>query len=221
MLEYDQVRNLQHHPTPMLRYGLNPYGEPLYRIVFTQSRRHLVGGAWAGEGNTYHWVPKYRQITAPWILERWRPEVVSRKKWETEMVDPVSGWPLLGPYPSRGDYDMVWEFDSGVAADSLDNIVANVERRMLRQVAENQAMLRREYEQEEKDQKRESSDEVRDCLRYRNCAPLSAGRFGRGTKTAPELKTANELGLPITRRNARRNPKDLRGLDVTSSLSVR
>ena len=45
--EYDPQLNLRHFPTlPMAVYGLNQYGENLYRVVFAESRRHLIGGQW-------------------------------------------------------------------------------------------------------------------------------------------------------------------------------
>lgn len=218
MLEYDPVSSLQHHPTPNLkRFGVNPYGEPLYRIVFAASRRHLVGGCWADGEWAYHWVPKYKHAKSAWILERWDVERLSKAEWDRTMVDPVSGWLLFGPYPSRGDYDLAWEFDKGVAADSLDNIVGAIERGRTYSFQDVRDAVASDYAYDERDSKQQAEQEVRDACRYRGNAPLSFGRHGRGTKTVPELRSAEELGLPVPRQT-KRNPRDLRGLDVTSTL---
>src|ERR1035441_2170118 len=122
-LEYDPVSSLRHWPTPMSQYGKTPYGDNLYRIVFRDSRRHLVGGTWPDGGSGYHWVPKYRARDSAWIVGRGRPESMTKLQWDTQLIDPISGWLLLGPYPARGDYELVWEFDRGVDSDSLDRIV--------------------------------------------------------------------------------------------------
>ena len=224
-LEYDPKVNLRHYPMPMAKYGTNPYGEPLYRIVFRDSRRHLVGGAFAGEGPAYHWVPKYRHVSAAWILERWHTAFeftrMSQLQWDTTMVDPVSGWLILGPYPSRGEYDLVWEFDQGVSADSLDNIIAAIEKGRQRSFGEVRAAHDAEYQAEEKETRRLAQEEIRDAVTAFGIAPMSSlSGVNRGTKTVPELRSAQELGLRAPRRNFRRNPKDLRGLDYTSTLMV-
>lgn len=221
MFEYDPVASLQHHPTPNLRrFGVNPFGEPLYRIVFAESRRHLIGGCWADGEWGYHWVPKYKNISAKWILERWDSEKLSKAEWDRTMVDPVSGWLLFGPYPARGDYEKAWEFDKGVAADSLDNIVAAIERGRMYSFQTVRDSIAADYAYDERDSRVQAEAEVRDACRFRGNSPLSFGRHGRGSKTAPNLKSAEELGLPIPQ-NVNRNPKDLRGLDVTSNLTTR
>jgi hypothetical protein len=211
--EYDPASSLRHWPTPMGRFGKNPFGENLYRIVLTESRRHLVGGLWPDGATGYHWVPKYRSVKAPWILERWRWEMLSKAKWD-ELVDPVSGWPLFGPYPTRGDYELVWEFDAGVDADSLDNIIGFVNRRDSWSFQDHRDRVAAEYQQEENDIRKAGRDEIRDCMTAFGGAPISYGRFGRGTKTQQDFATAQDMNLPIPRGR----PQNLNGLEVTSSM---
>lgn len=221
MFEYDPVTSLRHWPTPMQKYGKNPFGEPLYRIVFRDSRRHLVGGTWPDGATGYHWVPKYREVQAPWILERWYASheftKMSQAQWDLTMVDPVSGWLILGPYPSRGEYDMVWEFHPG---DNLDQVIAAVERGRDRSFTEVRDAHHAEYQQEQKTARADRFHELRDAQTAFGGDALSAGRFGRGTKTTPNLLSAEELGLPIPKAGRLRNPSDLRGLDVTSTLTA-
>ena len=183
ILEYDPKVNLAHYPLPMGKYGKTPFGDNLYRIVRTDSRRRLVGGEWFGGERMYHWVPAYRNCSAPWILEMWRPEPMSIRQWN-ELSDPATGWPLFGPYPSRGDYELVFEFDFGVAADSLDNIIAAVGAKQKRSFQDDRDILAREYDYEQGKFKQDSYEDIRDGMTAFGGAPLSYGRHGRGTKTA-------------------------------------
>lgn len=218
MFEYDPVANLQRHPTPnMARFGLNPYSEPLYRIVYSDSVRHLVGGEWPDGSRSYHWQKKYSQLHA-WVLEKWQAPDCSPAIWDSR-IDPLSGFPVLGPYPARGYYELAFVFDKGVDADDLDSLVAAIERKRTMSFQDCRDAIARDYAYEETDTRNQSEAEIRDAVRYRGNAPLSAGRFGRGTKTTPDLVFAEQIGLPIPR-SVRRNPKDLRGLDVTSNLTT-
>ena len=211
--EYDPATSLQHWPTPMGRFGKNPFGENLYRIVLASSRRHLVGGLWPDGDTGYHWVPKYRSVKAAWILERWRWEMLSKLQWDA-LVDPVSGWPLFGPYPARGDYELVWEFEAGVDADNLENIIGFVDRRDSWSFQDHRDRIAAEYQQEEKDIRNAGRDEIRDCMTAFGGAPISYGRFGRGTKTQQDFATAQDMNLPIPSGR----PQNLNGLEVTSSM---
>ena len=217
--EYDPATSLRHWPTPMGRFGKNPYGGNLYRIVLAESRRHLVGGTWAGGETGYHWVQKYRGLRAAWILERWYSAFefarMGRTEWDRTMTDPQSGWLILGPYPERGEYDLAWEFDLGVDADGLEKIIGAIERGRQRSFQDVRGAHADEYEKETRDQKRDTYDEIRDCMTFRGAAPLSYGRHGRGTKTAPPMRSANELGLPVPRMAGGQN---LNGLKYSSTM---
>lgn len=203
LAEYDPVTDLRHWPTPMSRFGKTPFGDNLYRIVFRDSRRHLVGGCWADGSTGYHWVPKYRAVSSPWILERWYNAFeftkMTQARWDREMVDPVSGWLILGPYPTRGEYDLVWQFDAGVDADSLEKIVGAIERARGRSWEDVRGAHKAEYEYEEKETSTNNYLDLRDGMTAFGGAPLASSRIGRGTKTRPMLKSANELGLPVPR----------------------
>ena len=223
MLDYDPKTSLRHFPISMGRFGKNEFGENLYRIVFTVSRRHLVGGAWqtkcimcagygcpacGGKGATeaergYKWRVRYPAVKSPWILERWYDAYsytrMTKTQWDFEMVDPVSGWLLFGPYPSRGEYDLIWEFDEGVCSDNLDQIIAASNFGRTRSFQDVRDFHAKEYAGEEKDRKREDYSSIRDSMSAFGGAAMSSGRHGRGTKTVSDLLTANELGLPLPR----------------------
>lgn len=222
--EYDPVTDLKHWPIPMAKYGKTPYGGNLYRIVLASSRRHLVGGCWPDGEIAYHWVPKYRKIESPWILERWSMPVETRRQWDSR-VDPVSGWLINGPYPDRGDYDLAWEFSYGVDADNLDTIVGAIERGRQRSFEDIRQAHKAEYAAEEKETRSNTYDEIRDAYTAYGSRPFAGGHVSRGTKTITPQKTAEELGLPIPRAKVKeplkitsRRTVDLREMQVTNSL---
>lgn len=203
----------------MGQYGKTPFGDPLYRIIFRDSRRHLVGGRWPDGTQEYRWVPKYERVRAVWILERWYAAMefthMSKLKWDCTMVDPVSGWLILGPYPTRGEYDLVWEFDQGVDNDSLEKIIGAINRGRDRSFEEIRQFHKGEYAQEERDTQREGYAEIRDAMTAFGSAPIASSRLGRGTKTREMVRTANELGLPMPQAGGGRN---VGPLQISTSL---
>ena len=218
MMEYDPVTSLRHFPMPLSHHGLNPYGEPLYRIVFTESRRHLVGGCWPDGEVGYHWVPTYRQIKAFWVLERWKSCLefagMSQKQWDRTMIDPVSGWLLLGPYPSRGEYDLAYEFDAPPTVGLVEKLAGALERGRLRSFQDIRDPHAREYEAEERETRQSGRDEMRDSrLAFGMSAFSSLTGVARGIKTMPAPISAEQAGLPIPR--PRGDPKRL---EATSTL---
>ena len=62
-----------HYPYPMSRFGLNPYGQPMWRIVFADSVRRLVGGRWPDGAEEYRMAKVYTGPHAKgrWVLESW------------------------------------------------------------------------------------------------------------------------------------------------------
>ena len=257
MLEYDPVTSLRHYPVPMARFGQNPHGENLYRIVLASSRRHLVGGAWhktcpdcEGSGGigeargrckrcdgigrlqneqAYHWVPKYRSLKNAWILEKWRSafEVhrMTKEQWDLTMVDPVSGWLLLGPYPSRGEYELAWVFDKGVDADNIDQVIGALNKGRDRTFGQVREAHAKEYAAEEKEIDDGLYGAHREAYSAYGSRPFSSSRVHGGTKTAPPMRTAQELGLPIPKfkggkkKISQRRSQNVRDVEVTTSFS--
>jgi hypothetical protein len=102
--------------------GVNPYGEPNYRVVWGQSRMDWIGGKWQDfddngnllrEAIEVRYVPKY--CVNRWIIERWVPAETYGPPalWEMQTFETVDGRivPALGPYPSRGDYELVFTLE--------------------------------------------------------------------------------------------------------------
>jgi hypothetical protein len=62
-----------HFPFPMSRFGLNIYNQPIWRIVFADSVKRLVGGRWPDGKEEYRMMRVYTGPAAKgrWVLESW------------------------------------------------------------------------------------------------------------------------------------------------------
>lgn len=189
MLEYDPTTNLRHWPAPMARFGTNPYGDPLYRIIFAPSRRNL-----AGDESGFRWIPTYRRLGDVWVLERWHsPEQfcrMSRERWDREML-------ILGPYPDRGEYAHVHTFFP-VLPDhcNLDKLITWIEAGQKTSYQDNHDAIREHYDHETKARQSTVEAMTRDLYPAFGATAMSSAKVSRGTKHLPNLKSANELGLP-------------------------
>lgn len=100
-----------YHPTSMARFGLNPYGQPLWRIVFAESVKRLVGGLWPDGKEEYRLRKVYTGTHAKgrWVLESWisaqehtgcTPQEYPIKFQATNCVTTIQH----EPYPHEGTY---------------------------------------------------------------------------------------------------------------------
>jgi hypothetical protein len=62
-----------HFPFPMARFGLNPQSEPMWRIVFADSVKRLIGGRWPDGHEEYRLARVYTGpgVKGKWVLESW------------------------------------------------------------------------------------------------------------------------------------------------------
>lgn len=91
----------------MERFGENLFAQPLYRLVFSDSRTDLLGGKWPDGNCDYREVPRYPAIKGQWIMEKWQPAeeyAGTREQYELQQFDAESGLYTCGPYPHRGEY---------------------------------------------------------------------------------------------------------------------
>jgi len=85
------------------QFGTNPHGKPNWRVIWSEDRVRFECGQWRrtyGEGRNR------------WMVERWCPPDTygSREAWET-MREP-DGSMSLGPFPSEGDYEWSFTFET-------------------------------------------------------------------------------------------------------------
>lgn len=199
MLTYDPVATLQHYPIDMRRFGVNTFGQNLYRIVFAPSRRYLVCGDWDDSGvPRAQWVRKYKQLGDIWIMERWRPaeDWGTPEEWDRNFVS------TLGPYPSRGEYDFCHGFElSGPEDANLDKLIALIAHGRTIRFQDTLAWHRDDHAREKLAMQKKVEDIIRNRL------PAFGGRaisgmggnavgHGRSFKTVKDLRSAQECGLP-------------------------
>lgn len=90
----------------LVKFGLNQYGGPNFRVVWAPSRSRIIGGRWADrEVSEYRRVLKYG-TTPRWIMERWRPAAMygTPEQWQRDYVTP-DGFFSVGPFPVHGEYE--------------------------------------------------------------------------------------------------------------------
>jgi hypothetical protein len=114
--------------------GRNRFNEPNFRLVWGPDRLEWVGGRFekaSGFGPTHvglHRIPKYP--ADEWVFERWlAPETFgSKESWKREFTQRVDGLEveMLGPFPTRGDYEMVTSFSPIALTSKVAEYLAQV-----------------------------------------------------------------------------------------------
>lgn len=131
-------------------FGVNPYGENLWRVVWGPSRKYIVGGAWqdrygeipldseliAKDGHDssfvrevieYRWIPKYPET---WVLEKWLSPLQyagTPAQWAMTQADATAKCMTLGPYPARGEYEACYAFPPGTGEPSFSTVVSVID----------------------------------------------------------------------------------------------
>lgn len=103
--------------------GYNIFGEANFRLVWGWSRLDWIGGKWTerdANGNIVRErielrrVPKYFPFDR-WYLETWisPAKYGTAERWKLQTIELFDGIPIptLGPYPSRGEYELCAKFD--------------------------------------------------------------------------------------------------------------
>lgn len=145
------LRECDHRPDPRFQrridrqVGLNRFGEPLYRLVWGWQRldwlaglvdRYNDKGTWLCQQYGLFYEPKYSYLGSAaldrWIVEKWMPpeDYGTRETWEyeTEEVEGARTTQALGPYPSRGDYELSFVIQDQKAGHFLQLTSEMVER---------------------------------------------------------------------------------------------
>jgi hypothetical protein len=91
--------------------GVNPYGEPVFRMVWSTLERTVIGGRWA------HGPDGYREVLIAggepcWLLMVWEPREMqgSVDAWEYDYRDEVTSYLQCGGYPKYGRYRLMQKF---------------------------------------------------------------------------------------------------------------
>ena len=197
MLEYDPIASLQHFPVQLKQFGENPYGDPLYRVVFSPSRRYLVCGEWPDGSRCARWAEKYH-VGPRWVLEGWQSALefhaAGREDWDRSKAE------TLGPWPSRGEYELIHVFHETPVLGLIEKLVS-----MQRyghehySFADHQA-FHRDAAIRETVMNRDIADAMlKDRLPAFGTRAISSSRLRRRScGEDAELKSAEECGLPTT-----------------------
>jgi len=184
---------LQHYPLPMRRFGVTPYAEPMYRIVWAPSRYYLVAGDWPDGARGAKWMPLYSEFKKPiWVMEKWLPAErfagCTREYWELHYLS-------LGPWPERGEYEVCHLFEtSGPWDANLEKLIGLIEHKPT--LYETVIWHRRDAEKQLKQQRAFVDDKIRNLLPAFQTKPFASRLVARGTKTVPGLRlSAQEAGL--------------------------
>jgi len=177
----------------MRRFGLNPYGEAKYRIVWAPSRKRIVYGQWPDGSTGARFVAAY-PVGDIWIMEQWRSAAefakMSEAQWNLEMT-------ILGPYPTRGEYEICHSFETSTPDDAnLEKLILWIEKSNHVRFYDTQDWHRRDAEREKEVIGNQQEAMIRNWLPAFGTAPMSGYRGGRSHKAAPITRTAEELGLP-------------------------
>ena len=200
---YDPNTSIQMYPMPMGRFGMNPWQEPMYRIVLAESRRFLVHGKKLGAGAVRaYWMPLYPQVTdergqntGQYVLEKWL-DTFTFGRLTAEAWNRNPAMVSLGPYPSRGEYVMIGNGPIKPADTNIEKLIGMVNAGTKYSWAEKLAACRIRSDYEEAGKKAQVNDIIRDALPFAGTEPLIGYGGHRGTKTAPILRSATELHLP-------------------------
>lgn len=188
------------YPLPMSRFGMNPRGEPLYRIVYAPSVKKLVGGAFADGFTGYRVRPAYRHIGDEWVIEKWISAWdythMDEKQYESAYKDLETGLFKAGPYPGNGVY-YYCETIANPADCNFDKLIMWLEHAKQVDPRENQRALLESIDKAERDDAKQRYDWADDKKR---AAGIRAANFGgrvKAQKSMPMEKSANELGLHL------------------------
>ena len=91
--------------------GTNPYGEPVFRLAWSQNETTVIGGRFSDGFEGYRRVPAIPGV-ACWALMMWEPRELqgSAAMWEYDYRDPETGYLQCGGFPHFGRYRLLKRF---------------------------------------------------------------------------------------------------------------
>lgn len=85
--------------------GLNPFGKPMFRLVWGESAVDTIWGQMEGGSCGQHQKLRYGGIPR-WHLEMWKPAEMfgTPEDWYAGSYNTITGLHVCGDYPFQGDY---------------------------------------------------------------------------------------------------------------------
>lgn len=107
------------HPVDLTVHGTNPYGQPVYRVVWADSRKSKVMCR-----GKIHFLPRYHHgdeanAAGHWVLEKWAPAETILKLTRDQYEGLIAAIPgaAAEEYSEHGDYELSYVF-----ADMVDEV---------------------------------------------------------------------------------------------------
>lgn len=189
------------YPMSMARYGLNPHGEPVYRVVFAPSVKKLVGGKFADGFIGYRVRKSYPHLGACWALEKWLSPFEATRMTEAQYnaryTDPETGLLYTGPYPQRGTYFLCEALSCTPGDANFDKLIAWIEQGKKNDPARNRQAIVEDLERRERYEAQQRFDRCKELLPAAGIRPANFAGNPKKNKSAPVMRSANELGLPV------------------------
>ena len=219
LVEIGQGKTPQHLPIGSLKsLGINPRGEALFRVVWSDSITYVVGAAHLKEGADFHTpqqlklldktddvreigykqLPYYPNVHA-WVLERWMSPLAftgcTPEQYLERYVDPATGLLTLGPYPDRGVYERCFVFPSEPTRTTVENVIVRIKAGWNYSYAEHRVANREAAEKKEKEQFSHLKDVFQDSQQAFKNQPTNI-RPGKRTKDKVKIRySAEDLRL--------------------------
>lgn len=121
-----------HYPMPMARFGTTPSGGNLWRIVFADSVKRLIGGKWPDGKEEYRPVRAYAENgVRGWVLESWQSAMehtlCTAEEYAIRFQQPDCKTSIQHePYPFDGVYIMRHVFEG--EPTGVDELIAKANR---------------------------------------------------------------------------------------------
>lgn len=205
-------------------FGTNPYGDPMFRVIWSESRYYLVGAAHriydgnpvddrtlqsrgkdpnlTREETGYRWLPLYPG-RGRWVMEMWKSPFgftgCTPEQYEILYRDPVTNLLTLGPYPTRGEYaECSVQFQGLPSRDDVEKKIYLIKAGWNYSVAEKAAANREALQRSEKSKNDRFKDMFKDSQQAFNNNPVNI-RPGKRTKEQVVInQSAEEAGLVTT-----------------------
>lgn len=206
------IQVLREHSRPVPQWttdlisqlGRNPYGEALFRIVWSGEVHEMIGGLFLDTA-TREWrrVPRYPGVQR-FLLEKWQPPEAYGTPESWNRASDGYGFNPCGDYPFQGGYEHLYTFESSGQFVSLDPtllrmLVASVLTRKLKSVWERFVESRDQKEREEQEQGRIFEDVYDDAKNVYFSATVGYGgqsmnkldraKIGDARKLNPKVRT--------------------------------
>lgn len=201
-------------------FGTNPYSEPMFRVIWSESRYYLVGASHTDyEGDPvndktlqllnkdpniqrrtvgYKWLPLYPG-RGRWILEMWKSPFgftgCTPEQYEIQYRDHNSGLLTLGPYPTRGEYTQCHQFNTKPTRGQVETLIGMIKAGWNYSYAEKKVAHEQANEKEQKTKENNFRDMFLDSQQAFKNKPVNV-RPGKRTADKIQInKSAEQLRL--------------------------